>query len=350
MGSYHNIFRIGAAMQDIGFWLQGDIIWSMTNPMPNFAGKRFTNAHETLIWAARSQTCRPTFNYHSMKVLNDNVQMRSDWSLPICTGPERLNVGGVKAHPTQKPEALLYRVQLATTNPGDCVIDPFFGTGTTGAVARQLGRRWIGIERKPRYAAIAYARIAATLPLRYHSLDISQGRRAEVRVPFGALVEAGVVAPGKRLFGPKKRCEARVRADGSIVIGDQVGSIHKLGAAALGAPSCNGWTFWHVEEASALVALDTKRDAYRAMLVARPSISVRSARCRVFRPRRRGLLPATGQARLARAGCGFAAATRRGYRVRRCRLSRPPKARPSTAGHGACASQGVPTAFRRRGL
>lgn len=266
IGSYHNIFRVGTAMQDQGFWLQGDIIWSKSNPMPNFAGKRFTNAHETLIWAARSQTARPTFNYHAMKALNDDLQMRSDWSLPICTGAERLKVDGVKAHPTQKPEALLYRVLLATTNPGDLVVDPFFGTGTTGAVARQLGRRWIGIEREPRYAALADERIASLLPLDCRSLQVSHSRRAEPRVPFGALVEAGLVRPGTRLFGPQKRCEARVRADGSITIGDQVGSIHKLGAAVQGAPCCNGWMFWHVEEESALVALDAKREAYRAML------------------------------------------------------------------------------------
>jgi len=268
IGSYHNVFRVGAAMQDMGFWILNDIIWSKTNPMPNFAGKRFTNAHETLIWAARSETARYRFNYHAMKALNDDLQMRSDWSLPICTGAERLKVEGVKAHPTQKPESLLYRVLLASTDVGDLVVDPFFGTGTTGAAAKLLGRRWIGIERNAQYAALAERRIGSLLPLAGGDLGVSQGRRAETRVPFGALVEAGIVAPGSPLFGPHRRCEARVRIDGSIAVGDLVGSIHKLGAAVQNAPSCNGWMFWHVEESSALVALDAKRSEYRARFAA----------------------------------------------------------------------------------
>jgi modification methylase len=266
IGSYHNVFRVGAAMQDMGFWILNDIIWSKTNPMPNFAGKRFTNAHETLIWAARSETARYRFNYHAMKALNDDLQMRSDWSLPICTGAERLKVDGVKAHPTQKPESLLYRVLLSSTDVGDLVVDPFFGTGTTGAVAKLLGRRWIGIERDTRYAAIAEARIANLLPLSGGALTVSQERRSVPKIPFGALVAAGTVRAGNRLLGPHRRCEAVVRADGSIAVGDLVGSIHKLGAAVQNAPSCNGWMFWHVEESSALVALDAKRSEYRARL------------------------------------------------------------------------------------
>jgi modification methylase len=266
IGSYHNVFRVGAAMQDMGFWILNDIIWSKTNPMPNFAGKRFTNAHETLIWAARSETARYRFNYHAMKALNDELQMRSDWSLPICTGAERLKVDGVKAHPTQKPESLLYRVLLSSTDVGDLVVDPFFGTGTTGAVAKLLGRCWIGIERDTRYAAIAETRIANLLPLSGGALTVSQERRSVPKIPFGALVAAGMVRAGTRLLGPHRRCEAVVRADGSIAVGDLVGSIHKLGAAVQNAPSCNGWMFWHVEESSALVALDAKRSEYRARL------------------------------------------------------------------------------------
>jgi len=266
IGSYHNVFRVGAAIQDMGFWILNDIIWSKTNPMPNFAGRRFTNAHETLIWAARSQDSRYRFNYHAMKALNDELQMRSDWSLPICTGAERLKVDGAKAHPTQKTESLLYRVLLSSTDVGDLVVDPFFGAGTTGAVAKLLGRRWIGIERDTRYAAIAEARIAKLLPLSGGALAVSQERRSVPKIPFGALVAAGMVRAGTRLLGPHRRCEAVVRADGSIAVGDLVGSIHKLGAAVQNAPSCNGWMFWHVEESSALVALDAKRSEYRARL------------------------------------------------------------------------------------
>jgi modification methylase len=161
IGSYHNIFRVGALLQDASFWILNDVIWRKSNPMPNFRGTRFTNAHETLLWAKKSRTQkRYTFNYHAMKNLNDEKQMRSDWEIPLCTGAERLKVDGHKAHPTQKPEALLYRVILATSNPGDVVLDPFFGTGTTGAVARTLHRHWIGIERDPGYADLARARIS----------------------------------------------------------------------------------------------------------------------------------------------------------------------------------------------
>ena len=266
IGSYHNVFRVGAALQDMGFWILNDIIWSKTNPMPNFAGKRFTNAHETLIWAARSHDARYRFNYHAMKALNDELQMRSDWSLPICTGAERLKIAGAKAHPTQKPESLLYRVLLSSTNVGDLVVDPFFGIGTTGAVAKLLGRRWIGIDREPRYAAIAEARIGSLLPLSGGALTVSQGRRSIPKIPFGALVAAGMVRAGTRLLGLHRRCEAVVRADGSIAVGDLVGSIHKLGAVVQNTPTCNGWMFWHVEESSALVALDAKREQYRARM------------------------------------------------------------------------------------
>ncbi len=265
IGSYHNIFRVGAALQDLGFWVLNDIVWRKANPMPNFKGTRFTNAHETLIWCAKSETARYKFNYHAMKALNEDLQMRSDWLLPICTGGERLKAAdGHKAHPTQKPEGLLYRVLLACTEPGDIVLDPFFGTGTTGAVAKLLGREWIGIEREAKYVAVAQARIDALLPLSGGDMAVSEGARGLARVAFGALVETGMVRPGTTLWDARRRHRARVRADGSIERDGLAGSIHQVGAAALGAAACNGWTYWHVEEGEALVVLDAKRVAYRA--------------------------------------------------------------------------------------
>src|SRR5665213_1330380 len=197
IGSYHNIFRVGALLQDLGFWIQNDVIWLKTNPMPNFRGRRFTNAHETLIWCTRGQASRPTFNYETMKALNDELQMRSDWLLPVCTGAERLKGDdGHKAHPTQKPEALLHRVLLATTRPGDLVLDPFFGTGTTGAVAKRLGRHFIGLERDPTYAALARKRIAEITPLSIEDVTPKPSKRSEPRIPFGVLIESGLLPPG----------------------------------------------------------------------------------------------------------------------------------------------------------
>ena len=266
IGSYHNIFRVGAALQDEGFWILNDIIWRKSNPMPNFRGTRFTNAHETLIWASRSEDSRYTFNYRAMKALNDELQMRSDWLLPICAGGERLREDGAKAHPTQKPEALLYRVLLACTEPGDIVLDPFFGTGTTGAVARRLGREWIGIERESRYIRVAEQRIAATLALDESAMRVMASRRTLPKVPFGTLVEAGLVAPGVVLTDARRRWQARVLADASLESGGHLGSIHKVGAAVQNAPSCNGWTFWHIELAGALAPLDTLRQSYLSAL------------------------------------------------------------------------------------
>jgi modification methylase len=270
IGSYHNIFRVGARLQDEGFWLLNDIVWRKANPMPNFRGTRFTNAHETLIWASTGEDARYTFNYHSMKALNDELQMRSDWLLPICTGGERLKVDGHKAHPTQKPEALLYRILLACTQPGDIVLDPFFGTGTTGAVARRLGRHWIGIEREPRYVALARERIAAALPLDESAMTVMPSKRTAPRVPFGALVETGMIEPGAVLTDSRRRWRAHVRSDGSLAMAGgsaKQGSIHQLGAAAQGAPSCNGWTFWHVEgDSGALTLIDELRQRYIATL------------------------------------------------------------------------------------
>lgn len=264
IGSYHNIFRVGSALQDEGYWILNDIVWRKANPMPNFRGTRFTNAHETMIWASKSEKARYTFNYKTMKTLNDELQMRSDWLIPICAGAERIKTDGKKAHPTQKPEALLYRVMLASTKPGDVVLDPFFGSGTTGAVARRLGRKWIGIEREPRYCNVARERIAAALPLDESALAIMRSSEVQPKVPFGALIETGLIAPGAMLTDTKRRWKAQVRIDGTLATSSgKEGSIHKLGALLQGAPSCNGWTFWHYEDAEGLQPIDKLRERYR---------------------------------------------------------------------------------------
>lgn len=262
IGSYHNIFRVGTAIQDQGFWILNDIVWRKSNPMPNFKGTRFTNAHETLIWASKSEGSRYTFNYRAMKTLNDELQMRSDWLFPVCGGQERLKRGGSKAHPTQKPEALLYRILLAATKPGDVVLDPFFGTGTTGAVAKRLGRDWIGIERETDYIEVASERIAAALPLDESALKTMQSPKAQPRVAFGTLVETGYLKPGSEICDAKRRWRAEVRADGSIEFNGESGSIHKIGAAVQNAPSCNGWTFWHLDTPDGLKPVDTLRQTY----------------------------------------------------------------------------------------
>jgi modification methylase len=248
IGSYHNIFRVGSILQDLGFWILNDIVWRKTNPMPNFKGTRFTNAHETLIWASMGEKARYHFNYRAMKTLNDELQMRSDWVMPICAGGERLKENGKKAHPTQKPEALLYRVLLATTEKGDVVLDPFFGTGTTGAVAKRLGREWIGCEREDFYRAVAEKRIARELPLDESALTTMQSPRTAPKVAFGAVVENGLIPPGSQLFDRKRRWIATVRTDGSLECEGKTGSIHGLGKELQGAPSCNGWAFWHYEQ------------------------------------------------------------------------------------------------------
>jgi len=268
IGSYHNIFRIGSNLQDLGFWVLNDVIWRKTNPMPNFRGRRFTNAHETLIWCAKSaEQKRYTFNYEAMKALNDDLQMRSDWLLPICSGTERLKVDGRKAHSTQKPEALLFRVLLAASNKGDVVLDPFFGSGTTGAVARRLGRRYIGIEREPAYVALARRRIAKVTPLEDSELEVSRSKRAEPRIPFGWLIERGLLAPGETLCDPHRRFAARVRADGTLISEGAVGSIHRVGAEVQGLSACNGWTFWCFERQGRLIPIDMLRQQLRAELV-----------------------------------------------------------------------------------
>jgi modification methylase len=262
IGSYHNIYRVGAILQDLGFWILNDIVWRKSNPMPNFKGTRFTNAHETLIWASQGEKAKYHFNYRAMKNLNDELQMRSDWVLPICSGQERLKEGGTKVHPTQKPEALLYRVMLATTEKGDVVLDPFFGTGTTGAVAKRLGRDWIGCEREGVYREAALKRIEKELPLDESAITTMQSRKDAPRVAFGALVEAGLVPPGTILFDRKRRWTAEVRADGSLISGQDQGSIHHVGKVLQGAPSCNGWSFWHLERGGEVKLLDALRQTY----------------------------------------------------------------------------------------
>ncbi|RDV06999.1 site-specific DNA-methyltransferase [Sphingorhabdus pulchriflava] len=263
IGSYHNIFRVGATLQDQGFWILNDIIWRKSNPMPNFKGTRFTNAHETLIWAAKSDKARYTFHYRSMKTLNDELQMRSDWVIPICGGKERLKLNGTKAHPTQKPEALLYRILLACTNPGDVVLDPFFGTGTTGAVAKRLQRHWIGCERDSTYCKVAEERIEMALPLDESSLETMQSPKSQPRVAFGQLVENGYLRAGAQLTDKKRRFGAIVRADGSLVWNNKYGSIHKIGALVQNAPSCNGWMFWYYQTREGeLKVIDELRQNY----------------------------------------------------------------------------------------
>ncbi len=266
IGSYHNIFRVGSTLQDLGFWILNDVVWLKANPMPNFRGRRFTNAHETLIWASRDEAAKQyTFNYEALKGANDDTQMRSDWFMPICSGSERLkDRNGDKLHPTQKPEALLTRILLSATKPGDVVLDPFFGSGTTGAVARRYGRTCVGIERDPVYAAAAASRIAAVEPVGAETLDVLATKRSEPRLAFATLLETGAVVPGQALYDARRRVKAAVRADGLIGIGTIAGSIHKMGALAQGLPACNGWTYWHYEDAGMLKPIDVLRERARA--------------------------------------------------------------------------------------
>jgi modification methylase len=266
IGSYHNIFRVGAILQDLGFWILNDVIWRKSNPMPNFRGRRFTNAHETLIWATREPGGKGyTFNYEALKAGNEDIQMRSDWTIPLCTGEERMKGGdGKKLHPTQKPETLLARVLLASSRPDDLVLDPFCGTGTTGAVAKRLGRRFVGVEREDAYAQAAEKRIARTEPLPAESLAPFMTAREAPRVAFASLIERGLISPGAKLVDAKRRHKALVRADGAIALGETVGSIHRIGAVAQGLEACNGWTFWHVETSDGLTSIDALRAEVRA--------------------------------------------------------------------------------------
>jgi modification methylase len=268
IGSYHNIFRVGTILQDLGYWMLNDVVWRKTNPMPNFRGRRFTNAHETLIWCAKSKGSKYLFNYEAMKNLNEDLQMRSDWKLPICTGRERLKKGGQKAHPTQKPETLLYRVILSSSEVGDTVLDPFFGTGTTGAVAKKMGRKFIGLEREEEYIKIARERIKKVQKISEEEkrLYSTPPKRSLPRIPFGSLVERGMLTPGTVLFDHRRRHSAKVRADGSLISANFRGSIHQVGAHVQKAPACNGWQFWNVEEGGELISIDIYRQKLRAEL------------------------------------------------------------------------------------
>ena len=263
IGSYHNIFRVGAKIQDLGFWILNDVIWNKNNPMPNFRGTRFTNAHETLIWASKNKNSKYTFNYQSLKCLNDDLQMRSTWNLPICNGKERLKDNGKKVHSTQKPEALLHRILLASSNKNDLILDPFLGSGTTAVVAKKLGRIFFGIEKDKKYFKVANTRIKSTNPIKDNYLDTVQNNRSKPRIPFGSLVEIGAIKPGTEIYDQKKKINAKIMADGSIKYQKSEGSIHKIAAKILGAESCNGWTFWHYQSGNTLKPIDELRQRLR---------------------------------------------------------------------------------------
>ena len=264
IGSYHNIFRIGYMLQNLGFWILNDVVWVKANPMPNFRGKRFTNAHETMIWVSNNKNSKYTFNYESMKSLNGDLQMRSDWNLPICSGKERLkDDNGIKIHPTQKPESLISRILLASTNVNDIILDPFFGTGTTGAVAKKLSRNFIGIEQDLNYVRFAEDRINNTQKIEHVELIQMAPKEKAKRIPFGSLIEKGLIIPGEILTDLRKRWTAKVRADGSVISRDNKGSIHSVGAALQGLPACNGWTFWHINRSGQLIPIDHLRNTIK---------------------------------------------------------------------------------------
>tara|TARA_Y100000310_G_scaffold237803_1_gene241088 strand:- start:977 stop:2068 length:1092 start_codon:yes stop_codon:yes gene_type:complete len=262
IGSYHNIFRVGKIMQDVGLWVLNDILWIKTNPMPNFKGTRFNNAHETLIWASKEQNSKFTFHYKTMKAFNDDLQMRSDWYIPICNGGERLkDEKGNKAHSTQKPEALLYRIIISTSNPGDVVLDPFMGSGTTGAIAKKLGRNFIGIEREDKYIEVANKRIAEATPYKNQTLKYPFEAK-KPKVPFGNLIEMNFIKAGEKLISKNRKFEAEVLANATIQSKDISGSIHSVSAKLLNKASNNGWTFWFVERDNNLKSIDDLREEY----------------------------------------------------------------------------------------
>ena len=263
IGSYHNIFRVGSIIQDLGFWILNDVIWNKNNPMPNFRGTRFTNAHETLIWASKNKNSKYTFNYQSLKCLNDDLQMRSTWNFPICNGRERLKEKGKKVHSTQKPESLLHRILLASTNKNDFILDPFLGSGTTAVVSKKLGRFFYGVEKEKKYFEAAIKRLKNTKIIKDDYLDTIENNRLKQRIPFGSLVELGVIKPGTEIYDQKKKINAKIMADGSIKYQKSAGSIHKVAAKILGAESCNGWTFWHYQSGNSLRPIDELRQRLR---------------------------------------------------------------------------------------
>ena len=262
IGSYHNIFRVGTAIQNLDFWILNDVIWNKKNPMPNFRGTRFTNAHETLIWASKSEKSKYTFNYQSLKCLNDDLQMRSDWTFPICNGKERLKKNGKKIHSTQKPEALLHRIILAATNIGDTILDPFLGTGTTAAVAKKLGRKYFGIEKDKKYFKAANERIHKAKIIENNHLDTIENNKSKPRIPFGSLVEMGIIKPGAVLFDQKKKFNAKIMVDGSLKHKNSEGSIHKVAAKIMGTESYNGWTYWYCNVNGSTVPIDNLRQRF----------------------------------------------------------------------------------------
>ena len=259
IGTYHNIFRLGYHIQNLNYWILNDVIWRKNNPMPNFKGTRFTNAHETLIWASKSKKSKYTFNYQSLKCLNDDLQMRSDWTLPICNGKERLKKNGKKIHSTQKPEALLHRIILATTNKGDLICDPFIGTGTSAVVAKKLGRKYFGIEKDKKYFGAANKRINQTKVIEDNYLDTVENNKSKPRIPFGSLVEMGIIKPGSVLFDQKRKFNAKIMADGSLKHKGNEGSIHRVAAKIMGTESYNGWTYWYCNIKGNSVSIDNLR-------------------------------------------------------------------------------------------
>ena len=264
IGSYHNILRVGTSIQNHGFWILNDIIWHKTNPMPNFRGTRFTNAHETLLWCTTSREAKYTFNYQNLKELNDGKQMRSDWYIPICSGKERLRENNnQRSHPTQKPEALMYRIILSSTNKGDIILDPFLGSGTTAVVTKKLQRNFIGIEQDKEYVSLAKKRLKQTKVLNDEVVKMKKSRKDLPKVPFGELVEQGIIPPGAVLTDKKEKYKATVTVDGSLTINNISGSIHQVGAKIQGLSSCNGWDFWHIKNKSTSILLDEVRDKYR---------------------------------------------------------------------------------------
>ena len=263
IGSYHNIFRVGKIIQDLGFWILNDVIWNKNNPMPNFRGTRFTNAHETLIWASKDKKSKYTFNYQSMKSFNDDLQMRSTWNFPICNGKERLKDNGKKVHSTQKPESLIHRIILASSNKNDFILDPFLGSGTTAVVSKKLGRNYFGIEKEKYYFDATMKRLENTNIIKDEYLDTLQNNRTKPRIPFGSLVEMGLIKPGTEIYDQKKKVNAKIMVDGSIKYQQSEGSIHKVAAKIIGAESCNGWTFWHYKSGNSLKPIDDLRQRLR---------------------------------------------------------------------------------------
>ncbi len=267
-GTYHNILRVGSIMQDLGFWILNMVTWLKTNAMPNFRGTRLKNDVEFMIWAKRGEQGSYTFHHHQMKQFNQGKQLGCVWAIPVCSGQERLkDEGGRKLHSTQKPEELLQRIILASSKPGDIVLDPFLGSGTTAAVAKRLHRRWIGIEQDARYVRAAQARIDAVQPIsRQDPLIADALRQKPPRLPFKSLLDLGYLRPGQLLYLDKPPTQAVILEDGRVKANGCVGSIHRLGALLKEVPSCNGWVHWYyVDDAGAYAPIDALRQRARRL-------------------------------------------------------------------------------------